>query len=409
MQLKERKMGRDINVKAFEDTLKLCRDNYHLSRSIESSISLQKVIKESNHVKVPVVDPDSLRAKVIVSDLRTLEALQAYLPNCYSYDYGHAAVLNSTWDNPGGRVSKGETGLQESLCRCTTLKPCLDACEESFYRSKGRFENPLFNNDVILTPKVTVMKEDGYDCRIMHEEDWFDIDVISCIPPDLTSKMSTNRYEKPISIKDLSEEILTGIIEKRFRRMLDVALASGCDYIVIGALGCGRAKNPAGVVAQAAANAVRDYLYAFKRIIFAVHDEADNRVFRTFQKIIYGTLSNTGIPDADQVKDYLLYDHLIALKKAYNYAVNDPQITKLAVYGIEDYELSVIVWIKKPTAKNCSRIGSKIYGLGVFPYVIGDPTHRAGNASYENRGLVIYDSSRPTSETDGGGTGKNKE
>lgn len=398
MQSKERKMGRDINAKTFEDTLKLCRDNKHLSRSIENSISLQKVIKESDHVRRSVAKPYSQRAAVIVSDMRVLEAIQAYCSMDYPYKYGHAAVLSSTWDCPGGRVSSGENGLQESLCRCTTLKPCLDACEASFYRSKGRMSSPLFNNDVILTPKVTVMKEDGYNCRIMPKSEWFEIDVISCIPPDLTSLMSTSRYEKPIAITDLSEEFLTGIIENRFRRMLGAALESGCNSVVIGALGCGRAKNPAGVVAKAAASAVRDYLYAFRSIIFAVHDESDHTVFRTFQKIIYKTLSNPGIPDVDQVKDYLLYDHLMGVKEAYNYAVSEPQITKLAVYGIEDYCLSVIVWIKDPTEENCDRIGSDIYKFGVCPYVIGDPSHRDGHAFYAKRGLVIYDSSMPTLE-----------
>ena len=391
-------MGRDTNAKTFEDTLKLCRDNKHLRRSIENSISLQKFIKESDHVRRSVAKPYSQRAAVIVSDMRALEAVQAYCSMDYPYKYGHAAVFSSTWDCPGGRVSSGENGLQESLCRCTTLKPCLDDCEASFYRSRGRMNTPLFNNDVILTPKVTVMKEDGYDCRIMPESEWFEIDVISCIPPDLTSLMSTGRYEKPIAITALSEELLTGIIENRFRRMLGVALESGCNSVVIGALGCGRAKNPAGVVAKAAANAVRDYLYAFRNIIFAVHDESDHKVFRTFQKIIYKTLGNPGIPDVDQVKDYLLYDHLMGVKEAYNYAVSEPQITKLAVYGIEDYCLSVIVWIKDPTEENCDRIGSDIYKFGVCPYVIGDPSHRDGHAFYANRGLVIYDSSMPTPE-----------
>lgn len=381
-------MGRDINVKAYEDTIEICRKNHKLEKSIKNSIASQKIIKESDKINVPSHDNSGLRARVIVSDLRTLEAFNAFNPSKYS----HVAVLNSTWDHPGGRVSEGENGLQESLCRCTTLKPCLDACESGFYSSEGRMESPFFNDDVIFTPGVTIIKEDGYSCKTMPESEWCDIDVISCTPPDASSLMSTAKYDKPINKKDCTEEHFIRVLEERFRRILDVTLSNGCDSIILGAFGCGRAKVPAGVAAQAAANVIKDYLYAFRNIIFAIHDEFDNLTFETFQKTIYGTLSNVNIPDLEKIKNYILYDHLIELEGAYEYAVNEPQITKFAVYGIADYCLNVIVWIKDPTEENCTRIGSKIYKYGVFPYIIGDPTISDGNASYANTGLVIYDS-----------------
>ena len=385
-------MGRDITVKSYEDTIEICRKNHKLEKSIKESIASQKVIKESDPVDVPSHEHSGLRACVIVSDLRTLEAFNAYNPGKYS----HVAVLNSTRDQPGGRVSEGETGLQESLCRCTTLKPCLDACESGFYNSEERKASPIYNDDVIFTPGVTVIKEDGYSCKTMPESEWCDIDVISCTPPDASSLMKS----EPGKAKAFSEEQFTRILEMRFRRIFDVALSNGCDSIILGAFGCGRAKNPAGVVAQAAANAVKDYLYAFRNIIFAIHDEFKHSTFKTFQKTIYGTLSNVNIPDLDQIKDYILYDHLIALEDAYKYAVNEPQVTKLAVYGIADYCLNVIVWINEPSEENCSRIGSKIYKCGVFPYIIGDPSVRDGNGSYANRGLVIYDSSNSSQGKD---------
>ncbi|MBR1797557.1 MAG: TIGR02452 family protein [Clostridiales bacterium] len=271
-------MGMEVNIKAFEDTKKLCERNDLLSKSIKGSIKGQRIIYEKDALEVSDLRRFEEKASVKVTGRRTLEA-------AYLHRNDHVAVLNFTWERPGGRVAEGEDGQQESLCRCTTLKPCLDACEDSFYKAKSRMLTPDFNNDVIFTPGVTVIKEDDYSPLLMPDTEWFDIDVISCIPPDFASSRSGSRYQNPKDF-NCSGVRLTWIHEKRLRRILDVALANGCDTVILGAFGCGRAKNPVDIVAQGMADALKDYMYAFKNVEIAVHDKFNNKVLWEFDKAI---------------------------------------------------------------------------------------------------------------------------
>lgn len=76
---------------------------------------------------------------------------------------------------------------------------------------------------------------------------------------------------------------------QRLRRILDVAVREGNEVVILGAFGCGAFCNSPEVVAQAARNVVKEYLYAFKAIEFAVYcrpgDELNYRVFERLIKI----------------------------------------------------------------------------------------------------------------------------
>lgn len=280
-------MGADVNVRTFEDTMRLCEQNTLLKKKVEASIASTRIIRNSDKLDVPDKNRYEDEAKVLVSPFSTIEA---------AFDYtgaNHIAVLNSTWRCPGGHVDIGERGLEEDLCRYTTLKPCLDACVGSFYSPDRRMPDPIFNDDLIYTPGVTVIKYDGDKPSLMPEEDWYEIDVISCIPPDTSSRAgSRDYYVNPKDLKTYSGVRFTVIHEKRLRRILDAALANGCDTIILCAFGCGRAKNPPHEVAAAASTVIRDYLHAFKYIEFAICDEHHPGVLQEFED----TLKVAGLP-----------------------------------------------------------------------------------------------------------------
>lgn len=60
-------------------------------------------------------------------------------------------------------------------------------------------------------------------------------------------------------------------------------MLNGCDTVILGAFGCGRAKNPPREVATAARNVIGDYLHAFKTIEFAILDVYSKGVVREFE------------------------------------------------------------------------------------------------------------------------------
>lgn len=81
------------------------------------------------------------------------------------------------------------------------------------------------------------------------------------------------RISKAVSVKAarITDDELLAIHEKRFTRILDIALTNNNDVVILGAFGCGAFENNPGVVAAAAKNVVEKYIHAFRVIEFAVY------------------------------------------------------------------------------------------------------------------------------------------
>ena len=277
-------MGRYENVAVFEDTEKLCKENKKLSSATKISANAQELVLESDSILTEEKAVYTEKAKVVVSKKRTLEAAS-------SYQGEKTAVHNfASATNPGGGVVNGSSAQEECLCRCSNLYFCLNTQPmwNGFYGPHRNERNPLHNDDIIYTPDVTVFKTDTADPKLMPEEKWYCVDVITCAAPNLREKPG-NRYNSgdgSQSVKVTDKELFD-IHEKRLRRILDVALLHKVTSIVLGAFGCGAFQNNPEIVALAAKSVVKEYLYAFKNIEFAVYcSRNDDANFRTFTRIL---------------------------------------------------------------------------------------------------------------------------
>ena len=277
-------MERDENIAIFKDTEELCKTNSKLVESIKKSTLTQKLILERD--KLPEQNKKLYEncAKVVVSKKRTFEAAS-------SYKGRHVAVHNfASASNPGGGVVNGARAQEECLCRCSGLYFNLNTPRmlDGFYRPPRNEHNPIHNDDIIYTQNVTVFKKDIAKPQLMEETDWYDVDVITCAAPNLRSQPS-NSYNSGdgnnhIVIKDKD---LLSIHEKRLRRILEVAISEGCDTIILGAFGCGAFQNNPEVVALANRNVIKDYLYAFKNIEFAIYcSPKDERNYKIFESVL---------------------------------------------------------------------------------------------------------------------------
>lgn len=117
------------------------------------------------------------------------------------------------------------------------------------------------------------------------ENEWYEVNVVSCAAPNLRQRpndsYNSGDGDKPVKITDKE---LKSLHEKRFRRILDVALMEGNDVVVLGAFGCGAFANNPEAVALAAKTVLLEYQYAFKTIEFAIYcspkDETNYKVFK---------------------------------------------------------------------------------------------------------------------------------
>lgn len=274
-------MGREENVLIFEDTIKLCVEHEKIRTCTEESINYQKLIEEEAVLRTNRSEIYEEQVKVIVSKKRSFEAAREYR--------GYKTCVHNfaSATNPGGGVERGANAQEECLCRCSNLFPCLKARNvwNGFYASHRNSHNPLHNDDIIYTPDVLVFKSDTSSPKLLPEQEWYDVNVITCAAPNLRERPN-NKYNSgdgntPIKISDTE---LKELHVKRLRRILDVALMSGNEVVILGAFGCGAFANNAEVVASAAREVIEDYCYSFKVIEFAVYcsprDEENYNVFK---------------------------------------------------------------------------------------------------------------------------------
>lgn len=278
-------LSREENVAVFEDTKRICSNNARLKEAMKKSIAQQKLILEGE--VIPKADKSIYTepAQVIVSKKRSYEAASEYK--------GQKVCVHNfaSATNPGGGVTRGANAQEECLCRCSSLYFCLDTKTmwDGFYMRHRNAQNPIHNDDIIYTPGVTVLKEDTANPKLMPEQDWYDVNVITCAAPNLRAHPSNayNSGDGNKAIKITDEELLA-LHEKRLRRILEVAVLDGNEVVILGAFGCGAFSNNPKVVAQAAKNVIADYMHAFKIIEFAIYcsprDEQNYRAFEVLRR-----------------------------------------------------------------------------------------------------------------------------
>lgn len=236
-------MSREDNVAVFEDTRKQCKENEKLKKAIRLATCDQFVLYEDDVVgEFPCADKPKYeeKAKVVVSKKRSYEAAAGYkgMKTCV-HNFASATT-------PGGGVVKGSSAQEECLCRTSTLYFSINEQEmwDKFYLPHRRGLDNIHNGDLIYTPGVIVMKTDTAMPKMMPEEDWYPVDVITLAAPKLRG--GARHGEKPRTVTD--KELLA-IHEKRMRRLCDVAKAFNEDVLILGAFGCGAYMNSPQVVA----------------------------------------------------------------------------------------------------------------------------------------------------------------
>ena len=285
---------RKRNIGIFKNTKELYESIPDLISSVATSIKEQRMISEKEELfacsQKAMPKPNDKKAKVIVSEKRSFEAAEPYAKAGKK-----VCVLNfADWITPGGWVLKGAPAQEESLCRCSTLYPCISApsmMEEFYLPHSERKKDPLYkihNDDLIYTPKVTVFKTDSDYPQFLPQEEWYQVDVITCAAPNLKVKDSNqaDTAKGPeLDIKELKE-----ILQSRIRRIFQAPLYynnANYDVLILGGFGCGAFSNPPELVAQVFNEEVKRFCRHFDTIEFPIfHREYEYKNFDAFCKYI---------------------------------------------------------------------------------------------------------------------------
>ena len=248
-------------IAVFADTEKIYNNSEDLKNAVENTIQNQYIVSDNSQIKPFEKTPKySQPAKVLVSMNRTFQAAENYKDE-------KVCVLNfASARYPGGGVKTGASAQEECLCRCSTLYFAISEKntvknfhqKHDFMIRNGQMDF-TYNDDCIFSPDIVVFKSDDGAYRYLSEDKQYQVDVITCAAPNL------NRLHTGITESKLRE-----IHESRARRILDIAKSENEEVLVLGAFGCGAFRNPPEIVAQVWADVLKDYLYDFKTIEFAV-------------------------------------------------------------------------------------------------------------------------------------------
>lgn len=251
---------RVINRDVMVDTKQCCETIPELIQAITSSVDKQYMVAAEENIDQPVAVQSQTR--YIVSGKRSFEAAKGYAGK-------KVAVLNYANNHSIGGAPFSAGAQEESLCRCSTLYPCLQVMEQPFYRKhqemfmKGLLNN-IGNDDLIYTPDVIVFKTDertdpNYP-QLMEMEQWYNVNVITCAAPEFRRTPSLPAdYE--------------AIIRSRIKKILDVAAKENNEVLILGAWGCGAFRNPIDIVSRIFVEQLQNY--NFETVEFALATRSD--------------------------------------------------------------------------------------------------------------------------------------
>lgn len=246
-------MGKEDLVVCFQDTFEQS-NNGSLKQRTTRAVKSNRVYKEGF---VSKAKHRSENASIEVYSGTTFDVAKRYCT------LGKVAVLNfANPENPGGGVHLGAMAQEECLCRSSNLYACISDHNvfDEYYGYHRSIQSHVYTDRLIYTKDVTVFKDDSLVPQMLPENEWFDVDVITCAAPYLAKIKHTNRAA------------LLLLLKSRVKNIIEAARDNKVDYLVLGAFGCGAFKNPPLVVAEAFRQIIDEQKYRkdFKHIVFAI-------------------------------------------------------------------------------------------------------------------------------------------
>ena len=257
---------RKINREVMTDTKRMYESLPELQAAVRFSIGHQFMVAQEEVVELP--ETEESVTQYVTSARRTFEAAKVYKGK-------KVAVLNFANNHSVGGAPFSAGAQEESLCRCSTLYPCLQAMYGQFYKKHqdeyGRRQiDETGSDDLIYTPDVVVFKTDERTDpeipQMMEQTEWYKVDVITCAAPELR-----HRAHKPRGYEEM--------IRRRIKKILDVAAKEKVEVLILGAWGCGAFGNDIAVVSNAFYSLLENY--SFETVEFAL---GSTKFFDYFQK-----------------------------------------------------------------------------------------------------------------------------
>lgn len=296
------------NSKELQQKVALMRYNTDVFETGNQGILINHTCPPSEDVRPTIGKPKQQhRTQVTVVDKDSFSTAQEQKTNALVLDMANKRMT-------AGGVTKGSRAQEEDLCRCSTLYKGLELWSRSATaaRDKGRLEyiQPIPEFGSMYVPGVTVIRDPATK-KLLDQKNYFEVDVVAMAgydlgKPNLLEGQLQSAYYASRKAYDSGKKdafapffrVFKDAMKEKIRHLLDVAIYTKHDNLVLGALSCGafrlREEQPgetARVVAEAYKEVLQENIYcqAFKSITFAVlSDKQQNNNFDIFSKTLQG-------------------------------------------------------------------------------------------------------------------------
>jgi len=276
---------REELTNVFRDTQNWLESSQNLKKAVEFSMMHEKLYLAEETPALPEKTPHD--TKIHVSGDKSFQAAAKLRKK---YPDARIAVHNfASATNPGGGVTRGSRAQEESLCRCSTLYPCLTKGElqRDFYLFHKNRHDVRYTDACIWSPEILIIKNDDDIPERLPESEFVKVDVLTCAAPNLRTKPYNAMNPGRGQAIQLTDRELGELHESRARHLLSVAAANGDEVLVLGAFGCGAFQNSPFVVAKAYQKVLNEpeFKDRFLHIEFAVyHTVRETKNFDAFAR-----------------------------------------------------------------------------------------------------------------------------
>jgi len=267
----DRNERRERLTEIFEDTRDFVWGDSRRSEDVKRKRRASKLYKEE--ADVALSEPAG-KGELVFNEKRSFEAAMPYAAKGMKVAVHNFASAYA----PGGGVRHGAGAQEECLCRCSDLYMILTAgyFRRNFYDIGRERNNPLNTDICIYTPDVLVFRTDTDFPEMMPEDDWYNVDVITCAAPNLK-----NLDEK------LPDEELIEVYRKRYDAVFRAAADNKAEVVVTGAFGCGAYRNDPYLVSEGARLSLETYGRYFEKIVFAIYGRgSENSNYEIFRETL---------------------------------------------------------------------------------------------------------------------------
>jgi uncharacterized protein (TIGR02452 family) len=242
-----------------QEALKITNDGFYMAPSGNevdfTSLLLHAVEATESYTpnqEIPPAKNNNFTTTFEVSNETTLSAVRRL-----NFKGFHPAALNlASAKHPGGGFLNGAAAQEEYLCRSSALYACL--MDNPMYSLPT--DDPFYTDYVIYSPDVPIFRND--DGKLLEAVELYS--VLTCAAVH-AGNITRNMPERVPEI--------ASVMEKRIKRVLDVAAAHNHNSLVLGAWGCGVFENDGTLIASLFKKVFKEeFKGVFSKVVFAIAD-----------------------------------------------------------------------------------------------------------------------------------------